>query len=370
MNRFKLIAGVALSLALVGGLAVSLLDGGDTTATPTASTGPRSEFFGITQGIRLDERDFQTMAATGIGADRVQFVWGSVQPTPISRNWGVTDTLIGGLASHGIRAVPFIWGSARWVTGAPALPPLESGADEKAWRKFLWAAVARYGHDGSFWDTIYPQRFGADAKPLPVESWQIWNEPNLEKYFAPGPSVEQYARLLRISHDAIKQKDPQAKIVLAGMPAYGDVDAWKFLDSLYSTPGTEDDFDIVALHPYASNLDQLRSGIERIRAVMKEHGAESTPLWITEIGWGSDPPDDFGLNKGLEGQEKMLSSSFELIDRQREAWNVERVFWFDWRDPSNTEVVRCSFCASAGLLRSDRHRKPAYEAFKSFALEG
>jgi len=366
VNRFKLIAGIALSLALVGGLAVSLLDGGGTTATPTAPASTRSEFFGVTQGTRLDERDFQTMAATGIGEDRVQLMWGSVQPSRLSRNWGPTDTLIGGLASHGIRAVPFLWGSARWVTDSPPVPPLETTADEKAWRKFLWAAIARYGEGGSFWDTVYPQRFGADAKPLPVEAWQIWNEPNLEKYFAPAPSVEQYARLLRISHDAIKQKDPQAQIVLAGMPGYGDVDAWDFLDNLYSIPGTEDDFDAVALHPYASNLDQLRSGIERIRAVMKEHGAQNTPLWITEVGWGSAPPDDFGLNKGLSGQKRLLSSSFELIDRNRKAWKIERVFWFDWRDPSNTEVVRCSFCASAGLLRSDRTHKPAYDAFHRF----
>lgn len=370
MNRFKLIAGIALSLALVGGLVVSLLDGDDTTATPIATVGPRSEVFGVTQGIRLDERDFQMMAATGVGADRIQLVWGSAQPSRLTRRWGQTDTLIGGLASHGIRAVPFVWGSARWVTESPALPPLENDADEKAWQKFLWAAVARYGHDGTFWDTVYPKRFGADAKPLPVEAWQIWNEPNLEKYFAPGPSVEKYARLLRISHDAIKLKDPRAKIVLAGMPGFGDVDAWDYLDSLYSIPGAEDDFDIVALHPYASNVDQLRSGIEKVRAVMKENGAEATPLWITEIGWGSAPPDEFGLNKGLSGQEKLLSSSFELIDRNREAWNVERVFWFDWRDPANVDEVLCSFCASAGLLRSDRSRKPAHESFKSFALEG
>ncbi len=367
VNRLKLIGGIALSLALVGALALSLLAGGGTTSTPTVTASPRSGFFGITQGIRLDARDFQTMAATGIGGDRIQLIWGSVQPTRISLNWALTDALIGGLASHGIRAVPFVWGSTRWVASAPAHPPLDSAADEKAWRNFLSAAVARYGPGGRFWGTAYHRLYGADAKPLPVQSWQIWNEPNLKKYFAPSPSVEQYARLLQISHDAIKEKDPQARIVLGGMPSYGDMNAWDFLDSLYSTPGTKGDFDAVALHPYAPNLDQLRLGIEKVRAVMKEHGAQNTPLWITEIGWGSAPPDDFGLNKGLNGQERLLSSSFKLIQRHRKAWNLERVFWFDWRDPENPEEVQCSFCASAGLLRSDRSRKPAYDTFRLFA---
>ncbi|MEK6272393.1 MAG: glycosyl hydrolase [Actinomycetota bacterium] len=367
MNRFKLIGGIALSLALVGGLALSLLSGGGTTSTPAATPSARSGFFGITQGIRLDERDLQTMAATGVGEDRIQLIWGSVQPNQVSFNWTRTDQLIGALAAHGIRSVPFVWGSARWVTSPPAHPPLDTAPDEKAWQDFLQAAVARYGPGGSFWDTIYRQRYGADAKPLPIQSWQIWNEPNLTKYFAPGPSVEQYARLLQISHDAIKERDPQAQIVLAGMPGFGDVNAWDFLDSLYSAPGTKGDFDAVALHPYARDLDQLRLGIEKIRAVMKEHGAQGTPLWITELGWGSAPPDSFGLNKGLNGQARLLSGSFRLILHHRKAWNVERLFWFDWRDPVNPEAVRCSFCASAGLLRSDRTRKPAYEAFRLFA---
>ena len=48
--------------------------------------------------------------------------------------------------------------------------------------------------------------------------------------------------------------------MLAGMPGYGDVNAWDFLDSLYSVPGIKDHFDAVALHPYAPNLDQLRLG--------------------------------------------------------------------------------------------------------------
>jgi GH35 family endo-1,4-beta-xylanase len=367
VNRFKFIGGIALSLALVGGLALALLSEGGTTSTETATASARSEFFGITQGIRLDDQDLQTMAETGVGEDRIQLMWGSVQPNRGTFNWGPTDELIGAFASHGIRAVPFVWGSARWVASTPAHPPIDSAPDVQAWRDFLRAAVVRYGRGGSYWATVYPQQYGDDAKPLPIQSWQIWNEPNLKKYFAPSPSVAQYARLLQVSHDAIKKKDPHARIVLAGMPAYGDINAWDFLDSLYSAPGTERDFDAVALHPYASELDQLRLGIEKVREVMRKRGDQDTPMWITELGWGSAPPDHFGLNKGLSGQERLLSGSFKLILRRRNAWNVQRVFWFDWRDPANPDVVECSFCASAGLLNFNRRPKPAYDAFKRFA---
>jgi hypothetical protein len=367
VNRLKLIAVVALSLALVVGLALSLLSGGGTPSTGTATASAQNEFFGITQGVRLDGQDFETMAETGVGTDRLQLMWGTVQPDQGSFSWGPTDALVGAFASHGIRAVPFVWGSARWVASTPAHPPIDSAPDEQAWRNFLEAAVARYGRGGSYWANAYRQRYGEGATPLPIQSWQIWNEPNLKKFFAPEPSPGKYARLVQISHDAIKKEDPQARIVLAGMPSKGDLTAWDFLDSLYSAPGIKGDFDAVALHPYASGLDQIRLGIEKVREVMRDHGDQDTPLWLTELGAGSAHPDRFGLNKGLSGQRQLLSDSFKLILSHRKAWNVQRVFWFDWRDPGNPEAVSCSFCASAGLLHYDRSPKPAYYAFKLFA---
>jgi polysaccharide biosynthesis protein PslG len=367
VNRLKLIVGIALSLTLVVGLALSLLSGAGTSSNQTATPTDQQQFFGITQGIRLDEEDFETMEETGVASNRVLLLWGSVQPSQGSFKWGPSDALVGALASHGIQAAPFVWGSPPWVASTIARPPLDGLGDVQAWQNFLEAAVARYGRGGIYWAKKYRQRYGPDAKPLPVHSWQIWNEPNLSKYFAPSPSVEQYARLLQISHSAIKSKDPQAGIVLAGMPGYGDVNAWDFLDSLYAVAGIKGDFDAVALHPYAPNLDELRLEIERLRAVMSKHGDRGTPLWLTELGWGSAPPDRFGLNKGVNGQERLLSSSFKLILRHRKAWTVERVFWFDWRDPIDPEALKCSFCGSAGLLTYNRTPKPAYHAFKAFA---
>jgi GH35 family endo-1,4-beta-xylanase len=367
VNRLKLIVALALSLALVGGLVLSVLGGDETRDTQTAAASVHSEFFGIIQGIRLDQQDFETMEETGVRSNRFLLLWGSVQPNRGSFKWGPADALVGAFASHGIRAVPFVWGSPPWVASSNAHPPLDGLEDVQAWQEFLEAAVARYGRGGIYWAKEYRQRYGADAKPLPVQSWQIWNEPNLSKYFAPSPSVEQYAQLLQVSHAAIKSKDPEARIVLAGMPGFGDVDAWDFLDNLYSVAELKGAFDAVALHPYAPNLDQLRLEIERLRAVMEKHGDRGTPLWVTELGWGSAPPDRFGLNKGLAGQEKLLKGSFRLILRHRKAWNVGRVFWFDWRDPIDPEAVKCSFCASAGLLKSNRSPKPAYHAFKRFA---
>ncbi len=55
---------------------------------------------------------------------------------------------------------------------------------------------------------------------------------------------------------------------------------------------------------------------------MKNRGDAATPLWLTELAWGSAQPDGFGLNKGLAGQAQMLTGSYNMILRYRKLWNV------------------------------------------------
>jgi hypothetical protein len=341
---------------------------------PSAAGAVRSEFFGIAV-YTINDKDIRGMHDAGVRTNRYLLKWGWVQPTQGSFNWGPTDRSIGRLASRGIRLVPSLWGNPDWVAGSPSTPPIGGPAGEEAWRGFLKAVVARYGPGGSYWATSYRQQYGAGATPMPIQSWQIWNEPNLKKYFAPEPSAGKYARLVQISYGAIRTKAPQARIVLAGMPGYGDVKAWDFLRSFYSVVGIKNYFDAVSLHPYGSDLTRVRFQIQNVRNVMTNAGDAATPLWLTELAWGSAPRDSFGLNKGLAGQAQMLSAAYKMILSNRDAWNVQRLFWYHWRDPLNT-VATCSFCASAGLLTPDAipdppyyNPKPAYNVFKSFVAE-
>jgi Glycosyl hydrolase catalytic core len=335
----------------------------------------RSEFFGIVQG-KLDAQDVQGMEAAHVRTERFLLNWSMVEPTKGSFKWTYEDNFVGQLASHGIRTVLFAWGSPQWVgSGKPAQPPTGSAADKQAWRDFLNRAVSRYGPGGSYWGTPYHQKYGSSATPLPVQFWQIWNEPNLKKYFSPGQNVQQsaqkYATLLEISHDAIKAKDANAKIVLAGMPSYGDSTAWTFLDHIYQVPGIKSYFDAAAAHPYGCNVNEVRDGMAKLRAVMTNHADGTTPLWVTEFAWGSGPPDRFCKNKGLTGQQQLLDSSFKLFLSHRKQWNLQRLYWFLWRDPAAGSAFAdlCSICGTAGLLRHNRAPKPAYNTFRSFTAE-
>ncbi len=345
-------------------------------STAGAAQSVRSEFFGIVQaGInpsKLDNTDLTAMKATKVHAVRYLFDWKSVQATSAdSYNWGQQDKFIGRLASHGIRAVPTIWGNPTWVSGPDFAPPLATAQDKLAWQNFLKAVVSHYGPGGIYWNNGYRDTYGASATPLPIESYQIWNEPNLKKYWIPYPDPKKYGELVRLSSTAIKSVDPKAQIVLGGMPGYPDtgVQAWEFLKLFYNkTPGAKSYFDAAALHPYSGTLNGVSQQVTKLRTVMKNQGDAATPLWISEIAWGSAPPDSRGINKGPTGQAKMLKDAYNLFLSHRATWNVQRLFWYHWRDPKHSQAS-CTFCSSAALLNFNRTKKPAYAAFKGFAAD-
>jgi Glycosyl hydrolase catalytic core len=340
-------------------LAISLL-----TAAPASAA--RTEFYGISQQTAFDGADAQAMTKARIETDRFLLFWGQAEPTQDSFRWGPTDKLVGGLASHGVRSVPAFWGNPGWVPGVNARPPIDSAFAKNQWQQFLKAAVARYRPGGSYWNTAYKQQFPG-ATPVPVQSWQVWNEPNLKKYFAPDPSATEYGQLLNISSAAIRSTDPNATVVLAGMTGFGDVASWNFLNSLYGVSGVKAYFDVAALHPYAPDLVKVRTAIQSFRDAMTSHADGSTPLWITELAWGS-ANDGNPLNKGLTGQANMLTDAFNMIKNNRSAWNIQRLYWYHLRDPVNS-IATCTFCDSAGLINPDDSPKPSYDAYTAFSAE-
>jgi hypothetical protein len=350
--------------AVIAVIAVSI-------ALPSAAVArPPDQFFGVMKGQPLDRHDFRQLSAAGVGSMRFAINWYAVQPQERSQNWGATDKLVGNLAERGIRPVPFIYGSPKWVAKRAKQPPIDSPQDIQAWRTFLTLSVGRYGPGGAYWSGPYAAAHPG-AAPVPIDAWQVWNEPNLTKFFPRERRTRRYAKLLEISHAAITAADGGAKVVVAGMPGYARPTAWSFLDRLYGVSGIKQDFDATAVHPYSANIGQFKYVLRRVRRVMSHHHDSQTPLWLTELGWGSaQPTRKWPINKGDKGQGRMLKRAFRVVLNRRVSWHIGRLFWFDWRDPAGGTGHYCSFCASAGLLRHNHKPKPSYRAFRHFARPG
>ena len=298
-------------------------------------------------------------------------------------DWSERDRLIGGLASEGIRPVPFVWGSPSWVgngtrRAAPDRQPRPTG---RRWQNFLKAAVARYGPGGSYWANKYRQDFpGAGAAPLPIQSWQIWNEPNLKKYFSPGSTTQaaaqKYAQLLAIAHDAIKRQGPAGP----GRPRRnaqhpgrgGRSKAWDFLNALYAVAGAKADFDVAALHPYGCNLEQTRHGIAKFSAVDEEPRRRGDAAVADRVRLGIGGPRQLLQEQGPHGSARparqlLQADPAKPQDLEHAAASTGSCGAI--AEPGSVFAGYCSICGTAGLLRYNRTAKPAYTAFRGFTAE-
>jgi len=331
---------------------------------------PRS-FFGIVPQDILSEEDARYMRAGGIGSVRMGIGWDSVQATrggPF--DWGRIDREVATAASHGLRILPFLSGVPSWVSSTGTTLPVDSAQAREEWKEFVSAAVRRYGPGGEFWAEHAPgvAKDGIVlATPLPIRTWQIWNEVNFF-YFAYPVSPIRYARLLKPSYNAIKSVDPGAKVILSGL--FGEprergpfgMSAAEFLTRLYQVPRIEHYFDAVALHPYAFHVEDLEAMVEEMREIMLENEDAEAGLYITEMGWGSqNDPNMVAFEQGVAGQARELRGAYRYLLANRRRLNLQAVYWFTWKDSS----LYCSFCDSIGFFREGGGflAKPAWNAF-------
>jgi Beta-galactosidase len=329
-------------------------------------------FFGVAPQTTLTPEDTRYMRAGGIETVRIAVPWAGVQPTAGGGyQWGGIDPTIAVAARAGLRVLPFLYGTPRWLARKPTTLPVANAKQRAAWAAFLAAAVKRYGPGGEFWAERAPgvvQYEPAIPNPQPIREWQVWNEANFH-YFAFPVSPGRYAKLVRISSRAIKAADPAAKVILTGL--FGEptakgargMPAAKFLGALYRAPGIKRSFDGVALHPYAVDVETLEELVEALHEVtVRNH--DRVPLYVTEMGWGSQ--NDFNrvaFEQGARGQVRELRGAYGYLLRNRARLDLKQVDWFSWKDLRGS----CSFCDSVGFFRAGPkfHPKPAWRAFVS-----
>ena len=339
-------------------------------------------FWGVSPQATPTPDQFQRLKRGGVDSIRVPIVWADVQGVKgASPVWTGPDALVGGAATAGLDVLPVLYGAPSWVVPnvsvpgsggsvkAPKTLPVKTGAQRSAWSSFLRLAVARYGPTGSFWaeNPAVPRR--------PIRTWQVGNEANF-KYFVVRPSPADFGKLVKISYSALRGADHGARIVLGGLFSRPNEARFKkkppqayfatdFLNGMYrSTPGIKRKFIGVALHPYARDFKTLSGDIESVRGILKDNHDAGKGLWITELGWSSQPrAANNSFAKGLGGQKKQLQGAFRLLKRNQVKWRIKRLYWFSVDDAIGT----CNFCDGSGLFGAGFTPKPAWYAYVKFA---
>lgn len=319
-------------------------------------------FVGVSPQSPSNSRDFELMRESGIASVRLPLYWTVVQaksPLLAEPNWDGFDHEVKLAAEADIRVMPFVWGAPEWVAPQAIDLPVKSAWQRWGWSRFLREAVRRYGRNGSFWEENPELPF------LPIKRWEIWNEQNIVT-FADRPDPVAFAKLIRISGRAIHRVDRGAEVILGGffgrpLQIPPNVASGDYLRRFYEAGNVKRFFDGVALHPYVARARAMGGQLDNLRRIMRLHGDARTPIYVTELGWGSrSGPTRW--ERGLYGQANQLSRAFAMLSAKRREWRVRGVWWYTWTDEGGS----CSFCGSAGLLTAKRKAKPSWYRFNSW----
>lgn len=316
-------------------------------------------FIGISPQNPLGHKDFELMTEAGVFNVRLPMFWSAIEaksPLLVQPDWSSFDKEVELAAEDDVRISPFVWGSPEWVAAEQVDLPVKTSWQRWAWQKFLREAARRYGPEGEFWEEHTKLDY------LPITHWEIWNEENIVS-FAAKPEPVEYAKLIRISGRALHSTDPESQVLIGGL--FGrplqippNVASGDFLERVYKAGNVKPYFDGVALHPYVAQAKAMGGQLNNMRRIMRANGDPATPIYITELGWGS-ASGPTRWQRGLQGQANQLSQAFEMLSRNRIRWKVRGVWWFTWTDEGGT----CIFCGSAGLLTKDYKAKPAWYRF-------
>lgn len=316
-------------------------------------------YVGISPQNPGNAKDYELMREAGIKSVRMPLYWAGVEPQNPAfseRQWEGFDREVRLAAEAEMEIFPFITASPEWVTPEWTDLPIASPWQRRAWASFLRAAIRRYGTDGSFWR-------GEEELPyIPMRRWEIWNEENIVTWTG-EPEPKRFARLIRIAGRVIHREAPGTKVILGGL--FGrplqippNIASGDFLARVYRAGRVKRHFDGVALHPYVAEARAMAAQLRNLRRIMRAHGDGATPLYVTELGWGSASGGS-RWERGLQGQARQLHQALSILAANRLRWDVRGAWWFTWTD----EGGECIFCGSAGLLTAKREAKPAWYRF-------
>lgn len=174
--------------------------------------------------------------------------------------------------------------------------------DEQKYLDFVKAVVERYDGDGK-----------SDMPGLknPILYWQVGNEPNNRG------GIKDFAKLQKITYQAIKEACPQCKVLVGGAAqpidvAHGngfvsDKDDYFYEFSRGYEPILKElsgeGFDIFDFHWYGNAQDDyalMKPVYEELKKILAKYKFSDVPVWITEMGaYSGEPSDKSPIGKKL-----------------------------------------------------------------------
>lgn len=182
-------------------------------------------------------------------------------------------------------------------------PPFPTGL-EAEYQNYVRNVVERYDGDGN--DDV-----NANAR---VKHWQVMNEP----FFALDAgdlTSSQYAELVKLTSQAVRDADPEARVVLG--------DLGKHIKEVVPLLAQAGAFDAIDLHYWSSGTNYQLQTLSNVRASLDANGYSHAEIWMCEFGSTRNSAVGAGAVPTASDQARWLVKAM-VANR---AAGVSRILW-------------------------------------------
>jgi hypothetical protein len=327
----------------------TLLLAAQASATPTARMGIQDDAWLRWGPGTLDSR-LATLDELGVKTVRFTLLWSDVAKRKPSRpldpndpayDWSAFDPILEGLRAHGITPLVTLYGSPSWANGGRA----PNWLPRSGFGSFAYAASKRYP-----W----------------VRLWTIWNEPNTRVFSVPVSPTLYVRRLLNpayaLLHDANRRNVVAGGVTSPRKTASG-LAPTSFMAGIHAAHAR---LDAYAANPYPARRTETpffdpcpwcqtltMAHLPQIRSLVTRYFGARKPLWLTEYGYQTNPPD------------RLLG-----VSPARQALMIGEAALRVWEQPGTTVLIHFLVRDEpseggwqSGLFTARGSAKPAYRAF-------
>jgi len=282
------------------------------------------------------DRDLSLVKDAGFRWVKQEIPWREVEGYAKGTwQWDIPDRIMNQIDSYGLNVIVRLGSQPEWASSNAIFPEVGPPDNLQDFYDYVYAVASRYKGR--------------------VEAYQIWNEPNLAREWGQRPpNPAEYTEMLKIGYQAVKDADPNAIVISAGlapttrhdeeaMPdiyfvqGMYDAGAAPYFDALgvhapgYKSP-PETDPAIVATDPELNNGDQAPEELRRVysfrhvedvREIMVQNGDEAKKVVILEFGWTIDHRQDSPYHwhaVSPEQQDKYLQRAYAYAQENWQPW--------------------------------------------------
>jgi len=297
-----------------------------------------TKLYGNEAGLREVEEDFKLVKELGLSKLRVSFSWSNYEPSRDQfRNLEWLHKFVDLANEYDIELLPYLCYAPYWATteGKWNNPP----KDYDYWYDFVYKMVSEFKDD--------------------IDYWELWNEENAEMWFT--GSKEQFAKLLKVGAEAVREADPDAKIIMGGV-TYPD---FSFVD--YMLDNAPNTFDILPIHSYAESwgsryveeyIDAGGSSFDGIENILETKG-QGQEIWINEIGYPT-----YGGRTETDQANFIRRAVATLMATEK----ISLISWYEIKDFKKNKslgVIGDEINYHLGLSDFNRNKKLAFHTYKN-----